>query len=708
MFFLSGGLDSSIITTVAQKKHQEKLNSLSIYFEDEQYSEKYYQDLVIQKTGVIHKSYKVTNEEYQAELPNILQAMDQPSIDGVNTYFISKYAKEANLKVVLSGLGADELFGGYSTFDNKVERLRKLKIAASLVSAIYGKYPLKKVGYLNQKRWYNSYLLNRGLFNPVDTAKITGYSINRVNDVLSSYAEPIIHEKLGKQNKVSFLETSIYMQNQLLRDSDVYSMWHGVELRVPFLDKNVIQLARSIDPAIKYNPKQKKFLMVEAFKNYLPEEVWNRSKKGFEFPFESWFKKNVFLSNQNYVPLKWHKKFKSKKINYSRVWAIFLQRTFNQNKYQDIEYSKAEPRLLFLYLSAFSSTGGIEKVNRVVLKKISQSLNEINSAQAISLHDAYIDSRYFPSFLFSGYNGNKINFIKFFWFCKIPWNHIIIGHVNLLPIALILKLRKPKLKFTILAHGIEIWEPLSFFLKKILLKVDYVIAVSEYTKMKLIEINGVKPEKIKVKKNCLDPFFQFKDIESKPKYLFNRYQINPNNPVLLSVCRMSKNDRYKGYLNVLKSISIIKHILPSITYILAGSIEDDEKHLIHDLIDKLGISQNVLLIGYIDDDELIDHYKLANIFVMPSKREGFGIVFIEAAANGLNVIAGNEDASKEALLNGQLGVLVDPDNIEEIAKTILDTLTNPNHNTTRQNIVKDLYSFSSYSNDFLLIDTCLK
>jgi glycosyltransferase involved in cell wall biosynthesis len=259
-----------------------------------------------------------------------------------------------------------------------------------------------------------------------------------------------------------------------------------------------------------------------------------------------------------------------------------------------------------------------------------------------------------------------------------------------------------------LAHGIEIWEPLSFFLKKILLKVDYVIAVSEYTKMKLIEINGVKPEKIKVKKNCLDPFFQFKDIESKPKYLFNRYQINPNNPVLLSVCRMSKNDRYKGYLNVLKSISIIKHILPSITYILAGSIEDDEKHLIHDLIDKLGISQNVLLIGYIDDDELIDHYKLANIFVMPSKREGFGIVFIEAAANGLNVIAGNEDASKEALLNGQLGVLVDPDNIEEIAKTILDTLTNPNHNTTRQNIVKDLYSFSSYSNDFLLIDTCLK
>ena len=697
--FLSGGLDSSIITTVAQKIHKEKLNSLSIYFEDEQYSEKQYQDLVIQKTGVIHRSFKVTNEEYQAELPYILEAMDQPSIDGVNTYFISKYAKETGLKVVLSGLGADELFGGYSTFDNKVEKLRKVKLAARIVSAVYGKYPLKKISYLEQDRWYNSYLLNRGLFTPSDTAKITGFTKEKVNFILDSYPKQDIYKNLEKKNKISFLETSIYMQNQLLRDSDVYSMWHGLELRVPFLDKNVIQLARSIDPSIKYNRAQKKYLMVQAFKNDLPRKVWDRQKQGFGFPFDKWFNNNKYLNNSALLPKNWQRDFENRRISFSRAWAIFLQRSLSQNVKLEIDYPNRVPRTLFTYLCAFSATGGIEKVNGNILRTLSDKNSSKELSEAISLHDNSIDTRYFNRFRFKGFGGRNISFIIHFLKCDIPWEHVIIGHINLLPVAWILKKRKPSIKVSLLAHGIEVWKTLSLFNRGVLKKVDTIISVSEYTKQKLIELNGICAEKIVVKPNSLDPFFTKNQQFKKPTYLLRKYGLSGNEKIVLSVSRISFHDRYKGYDRVLQSIAELKSVIPNILYLICGKATIEEKTFLERLIESLGIKDNVKMVGFLQQDELQDHYLLADVFALPSKEEGFGIVFIEAAACGVPVIAGNEDASIEALLNGELGSLVDPDDINAISVAIEKAIISPQQKYILQDKVWDVYDFSKYKND---------
>jgi asparagine synthase (glutamine-hydrolysing) len=696
--FLSGGLDSSIITTVAQKKHKEKLNSLSIYFEDEQYSEKHYQDLVMKRTGVIHRSFKVTNEEYQAELPNILEAMDQPSIDGVNTYFISKYARETGLKVVLSGLGADELFGGYSTFDNKVEKLRKVRLAAGVISAVYGKYPLKKVSYLEQDRWYNSYLLNRGLFTPSDTAKITGFTKEKVNSILDCYPEQKIYTNLEKQNKVSFLETSIYMQNQLLRDSDVYSMWHGLELRVPFLDKNVIQLARSIEPSIKYNASQKKYLMVAAFKNDLPREVWDRKKQGFGFPFEKWFNNNKYLNNAALLPENWRKDFVKNRITFSRAWAIFLQRSFSQNLQLELDYPDRVPKTLFTYLCAFSATGGIEKVNGNILKTISDKDSSRELSEAISLHDSSIDTRYFNRYRFKGFGGRNYSYIKHFLTCNLPWEHVIVGHINLLPVAWILKERKPSIKISVLAHGIEVWKTLSQFNKGILKNADKIISVSEYTKQKLIELNGICAEKIVVKPNCLDPFFLKNEQFNKPTYLLRKYGLTGGEKIVLSVSRISFNDRYKGYDRVLQSIADLKSRIPNVLYLICGKATEDENAYLEDLVEKLGVRENVRMVGFVKDDELQDHYMLADVFALPSKEEGFGIVFIEAAACGVPVIAGNEDASKEALLNGEIGTLVNPEDIHAISVAIEKAIINPQQKNVLQEKVWNVYDFSKYKN----------
>jgi asparagine synthase (glutamine-hydrolysing) len=329
--FLSGGLDSSIIATIAQKKHKNKLKTLSIYFDDEKYNEKYYQNLVINKTGVNHSSFKVTNKEFKDSIDDILNAMDQPTLDGVNTYFISKYAKKENLKVVLSGLGADEYFGGYNTFENN-NKIKKFKKILEIYALFTGNYAHKKYKFLEQTVWYKDHLFQRGVFTPSDISKIINISEKEVCSILHESIPFQDIQHLSSFEKISFLESNIYMRNQLLRDSDIFSMWHGIELRVPFLDTRLVTLINQISPNIRFNKSLKKHLLIEAFKDDLPVEIWDRKKQGFGFPFENWYKDNKYLYNSNFVSKLWAKKFENKKLNYSRFWGIFLEKNFNQLK----------------------------------------------------------------------------------------------------------------------------------------------------------------------------------------------------------------------------------------------------------------------------------------------------------------------------------------------------------------------------------------
>ncbi len=318
--FLSGGLDSTIITTLAQKFQKHKLKTLSIYFDDEKYNEKYYQDLVIRRTGVEHHQFKVTNNDYIDFFPDFLNAMDQPTVDGINTYFISKYSKEIGLKVVLSGLGADEIFGGYPSFDNKFDFIKKQKTLLKIFSFFVDSYPFKKIEFLDENRWYNDYLLSRSLFAPSDISKITGIDLPSIQNILSKISKPSSFENFSKFNRTSFFEKNIYMQNQLLRDSDVFSMWHGVEIRVPFLDLSLVNFMQNVSSDIKNGNNQKKILLIDAFKDDIDEAIWNRKKMGFTFPFESWRQPIELSSFSEY----WDKKFLSKEINYSRYYMLNL------------------------------------------------------------------------------------------------------------------------------------------------------------------------------------------------------------------------------------------------------------------------------------------------------------------------------------------------------------------------------------------------
>jgi len=326
--FLSGGLDSSLLTMLAKPFIPDSLHTLSIIFENEKYSEKYYQDIIINATGAKHKSYIVTEDDFRQSIPDIIAAMDQPSNDGINSYFICKYAKEYGLKAVLSGLGADELFGGYQSFAraDSVLSLRRLPNFMFQIAGIFPDDRKKKISFLGVPNGLGEYLFNRGFFIPSQVANLLGCTEKEVDTVVDDMLAriPLFVNKLQPQERVSYLETNFYMQNQLLKDTDYMSMWHGIEVRVPFLDRKLIELVYSIDPSIRYDKQQTKTLLIDAFGKELSTEIWKRPKQGFLFPFEQWMKNIRPVNDQSGKTEKLQKGLYNGRIHWSRYWSYVL------------------------------------------------------------------------------------------------------------------------------------------------------------------------------------------------------------------------------------------------------------------------------------------------------------------------------------------------------------------------------------------------
>jgi asparagine synthase (glutamine-hydrolysing) len=328
--FLSGGIDSAIIANLANNNAKNNLHTLSIYFEEQQYSEKKYQDLVANKLQSKHHSILLTESNFHAHFPEILKAMDMPSCDGINTWFISKFAADEGLKAVLSGVGADELYGGYPSFTrmHKALALQKmpatfLKAAASINAKKYN-----RISYLQIEGMRGLYLFLRGHFAANEIAAQVGGYEKEIWTILKDLPNSPTLNIYAKKDKASWLEFNYYMQDQLLRDADVMSMAHGLEIRVPFLDNDVIHTANSLSENIKYNSKVGKKLLIDSFEKILPTEIWDRPKMGFSFPFAEWLKNSEFLkelgisSNKNTQIA--CDNFLKGKLHWSRIMSLIV------------------------------------------------------------------------------------------------------------------------------------------------------------------------------------------------------------------------------------------------------------------------------------------------------------------------------------------------------------------------------------------------
>jgi glycosyltransferase involved in cell wall biosynthesis len=281
---------------------------------------------------------------------------------------------------------------------------------------------------------------------------------------------------------------------------------------------------------------------------------------------------------------------------------------------------------------------------------------------------------------------------------------IITTHLNFTPLAYYLK-RFLGISYWTIAHGIDSWNITNPKIQRSLQYADLILAVSCYTRNRLLKEQNLNPNQVKLLPNTFDQS-RFKPTV-KSITLLNRFNIKSKQPIILTVSRLDSSERYKGYDQIIKALPKIKVHIPDIHYILVGKGNDRPR--IEKLIKDLNLSSCVTLAGFVADQELCEYYNLCDIFAMPSKGEGFGIVYLEAMACGKPTLGGNQDGAIDALVNGSLGALVDPDNVEEIADTLIQILqgTYPNplmYNPTalRQKVI-DTYGFAIFQNRLITL-----
>ncbi|MCJ8345220.1 asparagine synthase (glutamine-hydrolyzing) [bacterium] len=308
--FLSGGVDSSALTAIAAN-FKSNITTVSLTFDESEYSEEKYVDIICDKYKVNRFKYKVTASDFLQESQNFIKCMDQPSVDGLNTFLAAKAAKEAGLKVVLSGVGGDELFYGYPSY----KRVKVLSLLSKLPSILLTKLSkikrFNKLSYLSTDLAQKEYLCSRSLYPLTSKNSKEAYCfIQNLQDLNLEKKHPI--------DNIGYYELSMYLKNQLLRDSDNFGMAHSIEIRIPLLDLDLIKYCLRIQPELKLDPLINKKVFVDAMSNDLPKQITHRKKMGFELPFKHWIKNNLDLfkiSDQDSMD-----QFIRGDLHWSRLW----------------------------------------------------------------------------------------------------------------------------------------------------------------------------------------------------------------------------------------------------------------------------------------------------------------------------------------------------------------------------------------------------
>jgi len=364
-------------------------------------------------------------------------------------------------------------------------------------------------------------------------------------------------------------------------------------------------------------------------------------------------------------------------------------------------------RVLFLYLNAFSAVGGIQKFNKNLVRALEELVFD---TVCYSLHDLKTD---FPKTTtrtkFFSATGNKVKFIINSLKYSTTTDTILIAHINLtFPLALLIKVFLPKKKIILITHGIEIWQNLSWS-KKIGLKAcNEIVTVSNYTRQQIINKHKITPSRIKILHNTIDEDFKPYEKDGKPIDLLQKYHLTGVEKIILTVCRLNSTEKNKGYDKVIEMLPRIIKTNPSVKYILVGKGDINEINRIKSLITSLGLDDYVILTGYVSEDDLPKYYALCDVFIMPSEKEGFGIVFLEALVSGKLVIGGNRDGSVDALLNGRLGTLINPRSADEIYSSLLSKITMNDEEIKKispeiKRITQENFGFSNFKKNILEI-----
>lgn len=241
---------------------------------------------------------------------------------------------------------------------------------------------------------------------------------------------------------------------------------------------------------------------------------------------------------------------------------------------------------------------------------------------------------------------------------------IICSHLSLSFLTFMIHLVL-KIPYFVITYGVEVWESPNFFEKKGILNANFVLPISNFTKCQMIKNYNISDKKLIVMP-CFIGMGKFVIKEKNPD-LIKKYNLE-NKKILLTIGRLNKSERQKGHDRVIQAVVSLVKKIPNLIYIIVGG--GDDRPRLESLVRMSKLEGSVLFVGEIDNNLLVDFYNLCDIYVMPSSQEGFGIVFLEAAAFQKPVVAGNKDGSVDAVADGKTGILINPDSIQEIADAI--------------------------------------
>ena len=340
--FLSGGIDSSLMVALMSKVSTSPINTFNISFAEREFSEAKYAEAIAHKYKTNHTEINLTPNDLLDDIETAISYMDSPSADGINTFVVSKHTRKNGVKMAISGLGGDELFAGYPQFKqmnflNKISCIDKIPLSlrsfiAKEISKYSNRADLNKVAsWLECEKW------NIQDLYPTFRQQANQHEISNILNIQDSNTIKYF-DGSSLLNNVSTNETNTYLQHILLRDSDQMSMASALEVRVPFMDHELIDYVLTIPDNYKYPTTQKK-LLVESFPEILTPEITNRKKMGFVFPWDKWLKNELkefveinLAELENYpdfnypgIQNMWNKYLKGdRSIYWTQIWGLVV------------------------------------------------------------------------------------------------------------------------------------------------------------------------------------------------------------------------------------------------------------------------------------------------------------------------------------------------------------------------------------------------
>lgn len=350
--FLSGGVDSSALLGLLAEVHGGPIRTVNLSFDDPGLDESRLAGEAAGLYGSEHHDVPIRSDEIRDRMGDAMRALDQPSIDGVNIFFVSEAAVKTGLKVAVSGVGGDELFGGYESFE-RVPRIRGVHARLAGLPGLGGLVPgaARLLGALPRSRRLSklsralafggdeagAYFTERGLFSPAEVRRLLAPEVAAAIgpwDPVAELAARVPPGALPEDERVSALEIRQYLQVQLLRDADAMSMRHSLEVRTPLVDRELLRIAARVPPALRRAGPAKRLLR-DAPRPPVPAALWQRRKQGFTLPFEHWLRHREIPAA---LPLhsclrpeavqQVERDFRRGRLHWSRLWALVVLGAF--------------------------------------------------------------------------------------------------------------------------------------------------------------------------------------------------------------------------------------------------------------------------------------------------------------------------------------------------------------------------------------------